>query len=723
MMKIEQLQTETTLLEQQSKDNKNISIFKAPITNILPLKNVSLSDITSVIKSDKYKHITEKLRSLPTKEERDLFKKKELDYTTLSGVFTKRADNDIVSHSNFFCIDIDHIGDIYAIRAMKQHLLSVFTPALMFRSPSGDGLKIVYNIDISQGSHLQYFTAFQTFFRNEFNTEIDEKCSNVSRACFLCYDPECFYSDAPTVLGAPFIDTFTPTQPKKSAPAVEAITDQSQIIENLKVWINKTQTFTDGNRNKYISELCGAFNRYGINEGMALDNLLQYAEQGFTESEIRATVRSVYNNIALHGIAHFETNTEPNTNPQGISEPEIIERTPLMPINGFPDFIRDLINECTRIYGTHRDLWASAFFAATSGALGQSVMIKTKYENTPLFWLAVVGVSGVGKSEPFNFAFKQLHNIDYLTFEDYNKQLTQYQIDKKDNKGDNKTSPQPEPCKQMIIIDSTPEAMAKALSATPRGITILRDELHGWFNDFGRYSKSGEQQNMLSAWSQQTFKINRANSKNVFIKEPFINIFGGIQPGVIPEMAKDNRAINGFLQRFCFVYPDNIEAPLYKFEEISDELITHYRDYINNLLSIPGYREELRLSCEASRLYADFYNKNATLNNSGKQPDYLNEVNSKLNIIVLRAALLFHLSQWACTGNAASNISETTMKAAIQLTEYFRITAKKVYGIISQTGTDKKEIAKYLSSLGNSQNVIADVLKVTQPYINKILKK
>ena len=35
----------------------------------------------------------------------------------------------------------------------------------------------------------------------------------------------------------------------------------------------------------------------------------------------------------------------------------------------------------------------------------------------------------------------------------------------------------------------------------------------------------------------------------------------------------------------------------------------------------------------------------------------------------------------------------------------------------------KKELAIYLSELGNSQNTIASVLNVSQPFINKILKK
>lgn len=394
----------------------------------------------------------------------------------------------------------------------------------------------------------------------------------------------------------------------------------------------------------------------------------------------------------------------------------------LMPIEGFPPFIQRLIGECVRVYGTHPDLWAGAYLAASASALGQSVVLKTQFENGPLLWIAVVAPSGMGKSEPLHKAFRPLFDIDHRASEKHKDEITQYQLDKKNSKKGDIISTPPPPCVQNILIDSTPEAMAKALSANPRGITILRDELHGWFMDFGRYSKSGEQQNMLSTWSQQPFKSNRANGENIFIKAPFINVIGGIQPGVLPEMAKENRSLNGFLQRFCFIFPDKIEVPTYRSEELSYEIIEEYRKYIKKLLSKTGYRDVIKLSDQAATLYGTFYNKNAALNNAGKQPEYLNEVNAKLNIIVLRIALVFHCAHLACDSKKGDLIGLDTMESAIRLAEYFRLNAQKVYTAISQTSTDKKEIAKFLSALGNSQNVIADVLKVSQPYINKVLK-
>jgi len=211
-----------------------ISIFRALIKNTVPSVNVSLADVFKVLRSEKYKNVTAELRSKTNKVERDLWKQNKLDYATSSGTFTKRANAGLIQHSNYFCVDMDHVGDKDAIEAMKQRVLKVYKPALMFVSPSGDGLKIVYQIDTGQASHEQFFSAFQTFFRNEFNIEIDEKCKDVSRACFLCYDPECFMSEAPTIMDKAFINTFSPTQPRNETPG--AIINQQPIIEKWYWW-------------------------------------------------------------------------------------------------------------------------------------------------------------------------------------------------------------------------------------------------------------------------------------------------------------------------------------------------------------------------------------------------------------------------------------------------------------------------------------------------------
>jgi DNA-binding CsgD family transcriptional regulator len=65
------------------------------------------------------------------------------------------------------------------------------------------------------------------------------------------------------------------------------------------------------------------------------------------------------------------------------------------------------------------------------------------------------------------------------------------------------------------------------------------------------------------------------------------------------------------------------------------------------------------------------------------------------------------------------------MEAAINLTEYFRATAKKVYRLISQPKHELtlKEAAIFLKGKGHSQSAIARMLKCSQQNVNKIFSQ
>ena len=93
-------------------------------------------------------------------------------------------------------------------------------------------------------------------------------------------------------------------------------------------------------------------------------------------------------------------------------------------------------------------------------------------------------------------------------------------------------------------------------------------------------------------------------------------------------------------------------------------------------------------------------------------------------MISLRLAIVVYGMNLVCCQDLSTEISESTMLTAINLTEYFRSTALKVYKkiFIDNNTLNKKDVIKYCHSLGASQNEIALATKVSQPYIQKILK-
>lgn len=167
------------------------SVFKHPVSNIFPEKEISLIEVYLAIKSTIYKDRTNYLRSLKDKDQIRKYKAAEFDYVTFSGTFTRRNDKALVKHSGLLTIDFDHISNI---PELKVKLLNdeYFETELLFVSPSGEGLKWIIAIDLNECSHQEWFQAVSNYIKSSYQLEVDQSGKDISRACFLPYDPEVY---------------------------------------------------------------------------------------------------------------------------------------------------------------------------------------------------------------------------------------------------------------------------------------------------------------------------------------------------------------------------------------------------------------------------------------------------------------------------------------------------------------------------------------------------
>ena len=696
------------------------SVYKAPIKNIIPARSFSLENIYKIIISEKYKKVTTDLRNAGDSALKSRIKATELDYVTFSGLFSNRSSKGLIKHSNLFCLDLD---DLQGLESIKSKIIMVLPPALMFTSPSGNGLKLVYKIEITKdASHLKYYNAFELFFKSQLNLIIDEKCKDVPRACFLCHDNKAYYDHEAEVLDISFIDTFTGEVLEEASQFIES---NNEIIKNLKIWLDKSQSFVPGNRNNYITRLAAAFNRYGLPRAEAESELLNYIQSDFKASEIKATVKSIYNNTSYHNIASFKIEQPHNFEASSFKEKKE-ESTPLIPIDGFPNYLQGFINEYTEVYKTPRDYITASVIFSTAFAIGNKLELRDKYDNIPLLWLAIVGNVSSGKTDPLSTCLSFFNGEDKKSFDEYTTKLKAYKLYEELNKKEKENAEQVDQpfYFQYLLSDYTPEALYNVHTINNRGICIYRDELKGWLDDFGRYSKSGEQSTMLSTFYRQPMPINRASKEPININKPCIYVAGGIQPEVLKDLAKDSRAENGFLSRLMFAYPDlDIKQP-YSNKKLNNETIKEYHNYLK---VFTGIKEniDLYLSPEAELIYTEWYNKNADLTNN-EPKGYLKGVYGKLDVISLRLAIVVQGMDLVCNGNTSPEITKKSMQTAVNLIEYFRVTAMKVYDKIfidNIPKISKKDVAKYCKSLGASQSQIATAIKTSQQYVGKILKE
>lgn len=167
------------------------SYFNAPVSNTHPKLTLSLIEVYYLIISAEYSSITNQLRAIPAKNEARKFKASKFDYVTFSGTFSKRNDKALIDHSGLLTIDFDHIPNLLHL---KEQLLvdEYFETELLFVSPSGDGLKWIIPIDITEATHQNFFQAIANYIRKVYQLEVDKSGKDVSRACFLPHDPEAY---------------------------------------------------------------------------------------------------------------------------------------------------------------------------------------------------------------------------------------------------------------------------------------------------------------------------------------------------------------------------------------------------------------------------------------------------------------------------------------------------------------------------------------------------
>lgn len=172
-----------------------MSYFNPPITNKVPSRTVTLDEVARMVRSTMLGVQTQQLRTIREKAEARLYKGLNFPYVTISGVFSYCNDTSLVSHSGLLCIDLDGVEDVEDLKRKLTADGHFLTP-LAFRSPSGNGLKWVIVIDLAKADHKTWFHAVRNYLLATYHEltekQVDRQCQNVSRACFLCYDPQAY---------------------------------------------------------------------------------------------------------------------------------------------------------------------------------------------------------------------------------------------------------------------------------------------------------------------------------------------------------------------------------------------------------------------------------------------------------------------------------------------------------------------------------------------------
>ncbi len=376
------------------------------------------------------------------------------------------------------------------------------------------------------------------------------------------------------------------------------------------------------------------------------------------------------------------------------------------PVNVFPDAIQDIIRGTNDALKFPVDFTACAMLYAASAVIGNSVKIRVNnswIDGTTLY-MALIGKPGTNKTHPLNFALRPIMQRDRANFKEYEQAREQYKIALMRAKADGGEPPEKPFWQRAIVTDFTPEALAEIHRHNPRGLAVYSDELNGWLKNFNRYNRGSETEFWLSNFSGTQISIDRKSSEPILIPHPQISVCGSIQPGILHELKANNRGENGFVDRILFCYPDNLKKDYWSETELPTQLIKSWDRIVTNLMSLPihinpdGELEPMILDFtpEAKEKLMQWQRKNTDAANDIEN-EQLAGVYSKFEIYCVRLSLILEMMSWATrenANNARNAVNANAVNGAIRLIEYFRSTATRVNGILSQNpveGLDKQK--------------------------------
>lgn len=403
------------------------------------------------------------------------------------------------------------------------------------------------------------------------------------------------------------------------------------------------------------------------------------------------------------------------------------QNTSLFPLEAFPERIQNIVNCFYETYQLPIDYHCTAILVAASTAIGNAYA--AKYKSREIYpcnlFTCIVGPPGIGKTPAMKFGMYPIYNIERRYRKLYQEKTAQWQLDVETARAKNDTLPKPPKSMDVVVKDSTVEAINQIMEANPKGIVLDQDELLAWVKSMNSYRKGSDLEYFLSIWSGAPVKVTRTGQHTKWIEYPFLNVIGSVQPKMLKELITNDKANNGFLDRILFSYPDDFIVPEETDIDVDDSVYRLYDNIIQFLQSLPNEfvahkdeitqeefleinRIEVPLTEKGRVAYKEFRNDVVSQQNLAEEEAVMGLL-SKLKQYCLRIALIIELLDLACRAMPPEGqegrwapididyarkleIGEKSIERAKLITEYFKRTSLKV---LEQLDGPVNQLPKY----------------------------
>jgi hypothetical protein len=212
------------------------------------------------------------------------------------------------------------------------------------------------------------------FYKTITGFDFDPKCKDITRLCFVSYDPNTFLNEKATIFEVKD-EVKKPKAKFENQIANNLSTDE--LLDKCLKFTEQKEQYYNGNRNNFIHLFSSNANRFGIYEADTLDYCITNFD--LDEKEIKTSVNSAYKNQSTDfakfaKFANLQTKEvviKNSTNSNVIPEEEdYLKSTPIIPQSVYDNLPPILFESCKAFKESReKDVFLTGALAILSGCL------------------------------------------------------------------------------------------------------------------------------------------------------------------------------------------------------------------------------------------------------------------------------------------------------------------------------------------------------------------
>ena len=356
-----------------------------------PVEDLDLLTILQDVQNGKYRADIESIRSLLMSN--DFSKadhlKRQLPAFTPSATYSGGRKTEFISdYSGFIHLDFDKLNPDQLSSGYIRITQSPYTFAC-FLSPGGKGFKVFVQVDTGLDRHDIAYKNVLDHFEQITLLKCDPKCKDVTRLCFVSYDPNCFINPNNQI----FEVSDVKSKDNKNFEEDSGQTDYIDIFEECIQFTDQKEKYFEGNRNNYIFQLACNCNRNGIPEHLCIDYILSHFD--LPDSEIRSAVKSAYLNHTAE-FANFATSAKSKTGLPPLED--YLKKSPVIAddiIEKLPDILKS--GACLFNDRRERDVFITGALAILSGCMPNVKGVYSQESVYPNLFAFIIAPAASGK--------------------------------------------------------------------------------------------------------------------------------------------------------------------------------------------------------------------------------------------------------------------------------------------------------------------------------------